>query len=65
MITRQILLAALILSLAIGFGRANLTTIYHQVCPDQIWPTNSEKETTSIALIVVHLFQNQTKFHPV
>ena len=64
MITRQILLAALILYLAIGFGQANLT-ISHQVCPDQIWPTNSEKETTSIALIVVHLFQNQTKFHPV
>ena len=45
MITRQILLAALILYLAIGFGQANLT-ISHQVCPDQIWPTNSGKEPT-------------------
>jgi len=45
MIPRQILLAALILCLAIGFGQANLT-VSHQVCPDQIWPTDSGKEPT-------------------
>lgn len=45
MLTRQILLAALILCLAIGPGQANLT-VSHQVCPDQIWPTDSGKEPT-------------------
>lgn len=46
MISRQTLLAALILCLAIGPGKANLT-VSHEVCPDQIWPTSSEREPTS------------------
>jgi hypothetical protein len=45
MTPKQALLAALILALVVGLGEANLT-ISHEVCPDQIWPTNSGKEPT-------------------
>ena len=42
MITKPILLAALILALATGPGQANLT-VSNQVSPDQIWPATSAR----------------------
>ncbi len=43
MITKSILLAALILALAAGPCQANLT-VSNQVSPDQIWPATSARE---------------------
>ncbi|HNR58267.1 MAG TPA: hypothetical protein PKJ51_07405 [Methanothrix sp.] len=40
MIPKPILLAALILTLVVGPGQANLT-VSHQVSPCQIWPAAS------------------------
>ena len=45
MILKPFLLVALILTLVVGLGEANLT-VSHQVYPDQIWPTSSGKEPT-------------------
>lgn len=45
MIPKPILLAALILTLVVGPGQANLT-VSHQVSPCQIWPAASAREPT-------------------
>ncbi|HII07873.1 MAG TPA: VWA domain-containing protein [Methanotrichaceae archaeon] len=65
MIPRQILLAALILSLAIGLGQAasNLT-LSHQVCPDQIWPAGSEKGATVGRVTLTVTGESQPKTMP-
>ena len=61
MITKPILLAALILALAAGPGQANLT-VSNQVSPDQIWPATSVRGPTSgtVTLTVVGEGQNRT-----